>query len=265
MQQMNKAKIILLMGVAIASFAFFFSRPIMVQPLEYHAFTDQRSFLGVPNAMDVLSNFGFLIVGMLGLAELSKQTMMTTRKSWIALFSCVLLVAPGSAYYHWWPDNQSLIWDRLPMSMGFMALYIVLLSEHISLRLQKFLPFALFIGVLSVLTWVITTDLRFYFWVQFSSFLTIPIVLALFPSRFNKKIGYIIALIFYALAKFAEVKDAGFYQATGHLMSGHTLKHLLSALGILTLWWMVKTRQDLSQTAAGWRIADTSPLLEKPR
>src|SRR5262249_59835007 len=37
------------------------------QPLSYHDFADQRVFLGIAHAGDVLSNLGFLVVGFAGL------------------------------------------------------------------------------------------------------------------------------------------------------------------------------------------------------
>jgi hypothetical protein len=42
--------------------------PPMPQPLAYHDMADQRSLLGIPNALNVLSNLPFAIVGVLGLA-----------------------------------------------------------------------------------------------------------------------------------------------------------------------------------------------------
>ncbi len=236
---------------AIGMFIFFFAKPVITQDPSYHDFIDKRVFFGIPNAQDVLSNIFFLVVGILGVLEVTGQKYLLTRKSWFWFFLSIILVAPGSAYYHWNPNNDTLVWDRLPMSMGFMALYVALLSEHVNLKFEKLTHFALFIGILSVFTWVITTDLRFYFWVQFSSFITIPLILGLFPSLFTKKMYYSFALAFYALAKWAEIKDREIFMGTNELMSGHSLKHILSAVGLMALWWMIKVRKenDLAATS----------------
>lgn len=240
-------------------FIYFFTKPVITQPLEYHQFIDRRSFLGIPNAVDVLSNIFFLFAGTFGVLEVLKQSGLLTRKSWFWFFLSIVLVAPGSAYYHWAPDNQTLIWDRLPMSMGFMALYIVLLSEHISERMENFLYPALLMGLTSVVVWAVTTDLRFYFWIQFSSFITIPIILLLFPSRYSHKYWYFISLAFYALAKWTEVKDREIFLATNEVISGHSLKHILAAVGLLGLWWMVKIRKEVKSVAmADGRVADVA-------
>src|SRR5438270_9011932 len=48
-----------LIGTALA--------PRIAQPVSYHHFADTRTMLGVPNALNVLSNVPFLIVGLWGL------------------------------------------------------------------------------------------------------------------------------------------------------------------------------------------------------
>lgn len=236
-------KFALLIGTALATFIFFFTKPAMPQELSYHLFVDQRMFWSIPNTLDVLSNLAFFIVGILGLKESFKITS-PVRNSWIAFFASILLVAPGSAFYHWAPNNYTLIWDRLPMSTGFMALYVVMLAEHISFKFTKLLPWALLMGLVSVLVWVATDDLRFYFWVQFSSFLTVPMILLAFTSRYTHKGWFGVTLLFYALAKWTEVKDKEVFIWTHELMSGHTLKHILAAIGLMGVWWMLKVRSE---------------------
>ncbi|WP_408096890.1 hypothetical protein ACJVC5_17780 [Peredibacter sp. HCB2-198] len=236
-------KYALLIGTALATFIFFFTKPAMPQELSYHLFVDQRMFWNIPNTLDVLSNLAFLIVGFLGLKESFKITS-PVRNSWIAFFASILLVAPGSAFYHWAPNNYTLIWDRLPMSTGFMALYVVMLAEHISLKFTKVLPWALLMGLVSVLVWVATDDLRFYFWVQFSSFLTVPMILLAFTSRYTHKGWFGVTLLFYALAKWTEVKDKEVFLWTHEMVSGHTLKHVLAAIGLMGVWWMLKVRSE---------------------
>lgn len=253
-----------LMAMAfLGTFYWMFSKPVIVQDLNYHSFVDERAFMGIPNAQNVLTNICFLFAGFLGLRELTGDKL-KTKKSWLWFFISIVLVAPGSAYYHWHPDNSTLVWDRLPMSMGFMALYVVLLSEHVSLKIEKFLYFAILVGLLSVGVWVFTTDLRFYFWIQFSSFLTIPLILLLFPSFYTKKYLYLITLLIYGLAKWAEVKDREVYELTNNIISGHALKHILAAIGLAALWWMIKTRKEIIlETVTNRSIADSTSSLEK--
>ena len=44
--------------------------PEYAQTAHYHAFADQRSLAGLPHAADVLSNLGFVLMGVLGLRAL---------------------------------------------------------------------------------------------------------------------------------------------------------------------------------------------------
>lgn len=263
MNRFNSFKLALLVLAALMVFFLLFSKPVMVQDQSYHQFIDTRSFFGIPNALDVLSNIFFAVVGLLGMTEAMKASGLETKKSWWWFFFSILLIAPGSAYYHWSPNDMTLIWDRLPMSMGFMALYVVMLCEHVNFKIEKFLFPSLLLGVVSVFTWVITTDLRFYFWVQFSSFVTIPLILFLFPSKFTLKGYYGITLVLYGMAKWAEVKDKEIFYGTNELFSGHTLKHVLAAFGLLALWWMVRTRKRVElKTSALGSVADTAREFE---
>lgn len=238
-----KGRIGLIILSLVATFIFFFSKPLMTQPQSYHHFADTRMMFGIPNAFDVLSNFFFLVAGALGISEVMKQAKLLTKKSWFWFFLSIILIAPGSAYYHWDPNDSTLVWDRIPMSMGFMALYIALLVEHISTPLERYLFPAIALGIISVVVWAVTTDLRFYFWVQFSSFVTIPLILLLFKSRYTHKVYFLYALVIYGLAKWTEVKDHEIFHGTGDIVSGHTLKHVLAAIGLATLWWMIKVRK----------------------
>jgi len=83
-------------------------------PPSYHHFADQRSLLGVPNFGDVASNSVFLLVGLWGLAFLSRKSALDqffdARERWpyLVVFLGMLLTAFGSAYYHLAPDTTGL-------------------------------------------------------------------------------------------------------------------------------------------------------------
>jgi hypothetical protein len=61
----------LLLAIVIATPALLAERT--PQPLSYHHFADQRSWLGISNFGDVASNIPFLAVGLWGLAFLVSQ------------------------------------------------------------------------------------------------------------------------------------------------------------------------------------------------
>lgn len=110
-------------------------KPIPQDPT-YHAFADQRAFLGIPSFANVISNVPFLLVGVAGWRFCHRHRQPEAPRSWTVFFLGVAMMAFGSAYYHWAPDNQTLVWDRLPMTVAFMALFVAVLAEHLSPEIE---------------------------------------------------------------------------------------------------------------------------------
>ena len=71
--------------------------PRTPQPLSYHHFADQRTWLGVPNFGDVVSNLLFLLAGVLGLVFLfgksSHGQFLDPRERWPYVFVFVGIVS----------------------------------------------------------------------------------------------------------------------------------------------------------------------------
>lgn len=214
------------------------------QSLSYHGFADKKVILGIPNFFDVLSNLPFVLVGLLGLHKTSGKGRINiiseNRFSYQVFFIGVALVGVGSGYYHLSPDNATLVWDRIPMTITFMALCCIVIGEFTSIRLGSILlvPLVL-IGVLSVLYWHWTEaagrgGLRPYIIVQFLPMLVIPVILVCFKSRFTMVSGYWLLLLSYVVAKLFEHFDKEVLGAT-LFISGHSLKHVAAAIGIYIL------------------------------
>ena len=229
--------------------------PPIAHPPEYHLFVDQRPLLGVTNSLDVLSNIPFAIVGVLGLAVVAVRSRDRRvfadpwdRWPYAALFLGVALASAGSAYYHLAPDHARVVWDRLPMTVGFMALLTALLAERVSRRLARtvFVPL-LVAGALSVVYWYWSElqqagDLRPYLVVQFGSLAMVGLILALYRAP-GPGTAYLVAgLAAYAAAKGLELADGVIFTASGQTVSGHTLKHLVAAAGVGCLVVMLRTR-----------------------
>jgi hypothetical protein len=239
-----------------------FLLPRIPQPQSYHMFADQRSFLGVPNFGDVVSNVPFAVVGLWGLIfllrsnpeQLSKH-FLDRRERWfyLIIFTGLLLTAFGSSYYHLNPSNARLVWDRLPMTIVFMSLVAALIAERISLRAGLWLlPILLLIGVGSVLQWYMSElcgvgDLRFYATVQAYSVIFLLMAL-LFPPRYTFGSDLAAVAGFYILAKVLETLDKPIFRL-GHVVSGHTLKHLAAALAGYWILRMIKRRRPIPSPA----------------
>ena len=96
--------------------------PVAQDPL-YHVFADRRPMAGIPNFMNVMSNLPFLIVGILGwrmIASNAETVTPATRLAWIIFFFGISLTAFGSGYFHLDPNDDTLVWDRIPMTIGFL-------------------------------------------------------------------------------------------------------------------------------------------------
>jgi hypothetical protein len=241
----------LLVGVSLGTIVVaVVADPVAQDPL-YHLFADERPMAGVPNFMNVMSNLPFLFVGIWGwriIASNEETVMPTTKLAWNVFFFGIALTAFGSGYFHVEPNNDTLIWDRLPMTIGFMSLISIVISEYFSPQLgKKLLLPLLLVGAGSVAHWAYTEslgagDLRPYAIVQFLPMLLIPMIIVLYKTRsdLGRYVWWMIG--FYVAAKVAEQLDENLY-AVGHAMSGHTLKHLLASLAPASLLYGLLQRR----------------------
>ena len=214
------------------------------QDVTYHLFVDTREIGSIPNFCNVVTNLPFAIIGLLGIYKLripgKLGVLNETGTAYTLLFFGAFLVAFGSGYYHLAPDNQTLVWDRLPMTIAFMALFSIIISEFISVRSGKALLLPLILaGVISVVYWHFSEirgegDLRLYILVQFYPMLASPIILACFRSNCSHVQAYWWLLLLYIIAKVFEHFDGEVYDVLGFI-SGHSLKHLTAALGVYVL------------------------------
>lgn len=219
--------------------------PIPQDPT-YHEFADRRAVLGVPNFFNVASNLAFLLVGLAGAAFCLGRHGGKASASWGILFLGAAGVAVGSTYYHWTPNDGSLVWDRLPMTVGFMGLFVALLSEHVNPKLERVMLIpALVVGAASIAWWRYTGDLRLYVWVQFMPLVALMLVIAMFPGRYTRRRFVLYGLGCYLLAKVAEFFDSEIFALTANALSGHTLKHLLAALGLFFIYLMLRWRKPI--------------------
>ena len=237
----------ILAGVTVFVAAGTMLTPRMAQPLSYHHFADQRSWLGIPNFGDVASNVGFAVVGLWGLWVLLAKpgcvVFVDARERWnyLIVFGGMILVAWGSSCYHLSPDNNRLVWDRLPMTIVFMALAAAMISERVSVRAGlALLPVLLVLGVASVIQWDLSEraghgDLRFYAAVQIYAIVVLLVILLL-PPRYTRSRDLVVVVGFYVLAKVLETWDRAIFRAL-HIVSGHTLKHLAAAAAG---WWILR-------------------------
>lgn len=230
--------------------------PPIAQPLAYHDFADARGWLGIPNFGDVLSNTPFALVGLYGLWALRRLSapcpQFLTREEHVAgLAACggFFLVALGSGYYHWMPSNATLVWDRLPMTLGFMAIFAMMLMERISVGFGwRIMTGLMLFGMASVVYWAWVDDLRPYVFVQFFPMLAIPLLLWRYPPRYDsvRYIGWV--FFWYTAAKLLEHFDAEVLVLLGGTVSGHSLKHVAAAGACMAFVFYLTRRRPVDKS-----------------
>jgi len=236
----RRSAIGLIGGLAALAAAALVLVPAIPQDPAYHRLADSRAWLGIPNALNVLSNTGFLLVGALGLAYVADGASPAFREPgerwpYVVFFGGLLLTGFGSAYYHWEPGNARLAWDRLPLAITLMGLLAATIAERIGVKSGLWLLGPLVaLAAGSVIYWHWTElrgagDLRLYALVQFYPLVAIPLMLWWLAPRYTRGGNLLAAAATYAAAKGPELLDGWILSAT-RVVSGHTLKHLLAAL-----------------------------------
>lgn len=128
----------------------------------------------------------------------------------------------------------------------FMALLAAVIAERVTVGAGLALfPVLEILGVASVLYWQWSElrgdgDLRFYAAVQVYAILILLLALLL-PPKYSRGSDFAVVVGFYVLAKIFEEADRQIF-ALGHVVSGHTLKHLAAAAAGYWILRMLRKR-----------------------
>lgn len=235
---------------ALLTLAAFAGPALTTAELPASTLADNHAWHGLPNAMDVLSNLPFAAIGLWGLhwlqwidrahghaldavplpASMTQPPVNALDCAWM-FFAGLVLTAAGSAFYHLQPDDLRLAADRAGMAVAFAGLVGFAVCERVSVRAGW--PAAWFTlagGVLAVGVHQQTGNVLPWALVQFGG-MALVLTLALakpMQGAVGLKLGWVIC--FYGLAKLFELSDQAIFEATHHLVSGHSLKHLTAAL-----------------------------------
>lgn len=243
MMTTNQRNLTILMSVSallivVAAFA-----PAIPQDPAFHLFADIRLLCGVPRFGDVMSNIPFTVVGLWGLWGVTgaRSRRLFARPGdglpYRVFFAAVAMIGLGSSYYHWEPSTERLFWDRLPMTVAFMAFFSAFTADRIDRRagIVWVLPIAVILGIASLIYWswsesIGRGDLRPYALIQFGPMLILPLMTWLFPERKLTDGRYLAAVLaVYGLAIVVALFDHEILDVTSGAISGHSLKHLIAA------------------------------------
>lgn len=214
------------------------------QPPKYLEFADAAPF-GLPGFYNVASNLAILAVGVLGIVVAKKPGVPDSR-SYGTFFAALCLVAVGSSYFHLEPTINRLVWDRLPMSVAFMALFHAVLTEHVPRRSVERLFWPLILaGIVSVVYWYVSEtlgrgDLRWYLLVQFLPIVVIVFLVSTQPTR--QRPLWLGVIGWYGSAKVFELADRPVFEWTG-IIGGHPFKHVCAALAGYWVLRVVRSRR----------------------
>ena len=189
-------------------------------PLEYHNFADQRSFLGIPNTMNVISNIAILIPAIY-LLQIRKN------KSTISnlLILHLVLLSVASSYYHWNPSDETIFWDILMIAVTIMLVTIIISDTEYGIILYG-------LGIMSILYWRYTGDLRLYILILIG----VPLYIVFKYHKNSELRNYLIVFVIAnILLRLTEHNDHLVYQITGNQISGHTLKHVFAGIMMMSV------------------------------
>ena len=258
LEKMERMLLTILLGyVAVDIFG-----PRVAQPLHQHTFADQRMWAGIPFAMDVLSNLAFAVWGIVGLAcvnALANHRPANTGHALTGLFfTGLVMTAAASSWYHLQPDDAGLGIDRLSMVLAFAGLLGLAIAGRISQRAGAAVGAAVVIsGPFSIWFWLASSNVLPWLVIQFGGMALMlwMAVIKPLPGALPMRWGVVVAV--YAAAKLLELGDHPIYELTGHLVSGHSLKHLVASLAAWPVVVAVVTAHKASQNPGKITVASS--------
>jgi len=225
---------LLLLGlVAVASPALRYDTGLL--------FADARHWHGVPNAMDVFSNLPFAVLGGWGLWHVKASKRQPTVVCAELFFIGLLVTALGSTFYHLHPDIQRLAGDRAGMTVAFAGLIGLAVADRVSRRAAW--PTAWLVlaaGLLAAFVHQRTGNVVPWALVQFGGMALVVALALLRPVGGDTGLRLFGVIAFYAVAKGLEMGDHVIFDATHHVISGHSLKHMVAALAALPVLAAIK-------------------------
>jgi hypothetical protein len=230
-----------LAAVLVAAVVAALVAPAIVRGPTFHLYADRRTWLGIPNAGDVVSNLPFVIAGVIGLVR--------TRRA--ALFLAIVAVGIGSAAYHVAPDDLALVFDWAPIALTLAFLAALVVGDRIDPATGRIAAVALSaVALASVLVWYAgggtgtTTagataagDMRWYVITQATLVLVVALVALapatrIAPATFDRR-WLLLGVAGFVAARGLAAADRALLDATG--VSGHSAKHVLLGLAATCL------------------------------
>ncbi|CAL9230011.1 unnamed protein product [Arabidopsis halleri] len=244
-----KRKRILVVGSFLCWLIIMFITPkVPLDSFRHHIFADKRNFMGVPNTLNVMTNFPFLIIGVLGFVlciggSFFNISLKGEIWGWTLFYAGIASLAFGSAFYHLKPDDNRIVWDTLPILIAYSSLFSSFLVERAGEIVGLCcLIVLLFISLFSIAYARVFNDLRLCMTFQLIPCLAIPVMTVLLPPKYSHSRFWLWATAAYTIARIEGLADSKIYNANRYIISGHSLEHLCSAAATLLLTIMLLYR-----------------------
>lgn len=219
--------------------------PAIKQPPAYLDFADQRTFnilgLTINNTLDLLTNLPYIFAGLIGLffyhfilknvslanlSAIKKLTLLTT--FWGFIFTGL-----GSGYFHLNISNETLFWDRMGMVIVFAGFVGLVICEKVGDSAGLFaLIFTLIFAGVTNYYWLVSGNIMPWSVAQGGGMVLLLILTFLQNRPTSLKVNFLVIIILYTIAKLLELLDKEVYTLTTTLISGHSLKHIVSSLAV---------------------------------
>ncbi|PKI70700.1 uncharacterized protein LOC116201540 isoform X2 [Punica granatum] len=236
-------------GAALCWVLLMVATPKIPYSPKNHIYADMRNFLGVPNTLNVITNFPFLAVGVVGFVFCLQGCFFNISLrgellGWALFFVGIAGVAFGSAYYHLKPIEGRVMWDALPMMIAYASLFSSFVVERVGQRtgLCCFI-LLLLVALLSASYERTFNDLRLRMMFQLIPCALIPFMSFLFPSKYTHSRYWLWAAGVYLFSKFEALADKKIYHSSSFLISGHSLEHLCLSMYPVLLTVMLMNRK----------------------
>lgn len=230
---------------------------------QVHRVSDPRRLFGVLNAFSIvllLPAAAFAAAALAGLRRSRAEPAL--RRGWQTFFAMILAAVAVSTADHLAPSAPGYLATRATTASACAVLAAVFLAERFgSDRLTpRALAGLVAAGPLAALAsaacqwWTGEPDLRWLLALEYLPMVLIPLSVWGLRSTGLSARDWIVALLWFAVAKLVDAADAGVWQASGGLLRGHALHHLPLAVSVGWLAWCA-LRQRAAPAATSEEIA----------
>ncbi len=202
-----------------------------------HDYADARTFWGIPNAVNVLTNavlFGAALWG--AQATRCSQCSLALRRAWLGFQSFSVLSAIIGTVYHLNPTQDLLILMCSAVAGGFAMLTLGMLAEriHSGFASRSGIASAVAVALLmfALMRWGSghegSVDVRPLLLMEALPLLLFPAGAVSLPGQQTRPLDWIVLLVAYGISKACQLLDHRIFQWTGWI-SGHSMMHLALA------------------------------------